>query len=59
MGARCILVGISPEVAQALVSSGVDVSSLTTRADLRGAVEFAIGRIGIMSADWALEAIKE
>jgi anti-anti-sigma factor len=50
MGARCIMVGISPEVAQALVSSGVDVSTLATRADLRGAVEFAIGNIDLMSA---------
>jgi anti-anti-sigma factor len=42
MGARCILVGIGPEVAQALVASGADLASLATRSDLRGAVEYAI-----------------
>jgi rsbT co-antagonist protein RsbR len=41
MGARCILVGIGPEVAQALVASGADLATLTTRSDLRGAVEYA------------------
>jgi rsbT co-antagonist protein RsbR len=41
MGARCILVGIGPEVAQALVASGANLASLTTRADLRSAVEYA------------------
>jgi anti-anti-sigma regulatory factor/methyl-accepting chemotaxis protein len=41
MGARCILVGIGPEVAQALVANGADLASLTTRADLRSAVEYA------------------
>ena len=42
MGARCILVGIGPEVAQALVASGADLTHLTTRSDLRSAVEYAV-----------------
>jgi rsbT co-antagonist protein RsbR len=42
LGARCILVGISPEVAQALVSSGVQVSDATTRATLREGLEHAM-----------------
>jgi rsbT co-antagonist protein RsbR len=42
MGARCILVGIGPEVAQALVASGANLAELTTRADLRNAVEYSI-----------------
>jgi rsbT co-antagonist protein RsbR len=41
MGANCVLVGIGPEVAQALVASGANLASLTTRADLRSAVEYA------------------
>jgi rsbT co-antagonist protein RsbR len=41
MGARCILVGIGSEVAQALVASGANLANLTTRADLRSAVEYA------------------
>jgi anti-anti-sigma factor len=42
LGARCILVGISPEVAQALVVGGADLDRFITRADLRGAVEYAM-----------------
>jgi anti-anti-sigma regulatory factor/methyl-accepting chemotaxis protein len=50
MGARCILVGIGPEVAQALVASGADLANLTTRSDLRSAVELAIRGNGFISA---------
>jgi rsbT co-antagonist protein RsbR len=50
MGARCILVGIGPEVAQALVASGADLANLTTRADLRSAVEYAVRGNGVTSA---------
>jgi rsbT co-antagonist protein RsbR len=46
LGAQCILVGISPEVAQALVASGADLADLTTRSDLRSAVEQAIRATG-------------
>jgi len=42
LGARCFLVGIRPEVAEALVASGADLTDLTTRADLRSAVEYAL-----------------
>ena len=42
LGARCVLTGISPEVAQALVASGADLGRLVTRADLRGGVEYAM-----------------
>ncbi|HWQ11508.1 MAG TPA: STAS domain-containing protein [Roseiflexaceae bacterium] len=42
LGARCLLVGISPEVAQALVMSGADLSRLRTYADLRAGVEYAM-----------------
>jgi len=42
MGARCVLVGIGPEVAQALVASGADLAHLTTRSDLRSGVEYAV-----------------
>jgi anti-anti-sigma factor len=42
LGAQCVLVGISPEVAQALVASGADLARMATRADLRSAVEFAL-----------------
>jgi anti-anti-sigma regulatory factor/HAMP domain-containing protein len=42
LGARCVLVGISPEVAQALVAAGVDAAQMQTRADLRDAVRDAM-----------------
>ena len=50
LGARCILVGISPEVAQTIVASGADLAALTTRADLRSAVEYAGRTVGITIA---------
>jgi anti-anti-sigma regulatory factor/HAMP domain-containing protein len=50
MGARCILVGIGPEVAQALVASGADLANLATRADLRSAVEYAARGNGFIFA---------
>ncbi|MCS6842457.1 MAG: HAMP domain-containing protein [Roseiflexus sp.] len=42
LGARCILVGINPEVSQALVSSGIDLGNLVTRATLREGLEYAM-----------------
>lgn len=42
LGARAMLAGVSPEVAQALVSSGADLSRLAVAPDLRAAVEFAL-----------------
>jgi anti-anti-sigma factor len=45
LGAQCVLVGISPEVAQALVASGANLDSLVTRADLRSGVEYAMRRL--------------
>jgi anti-anti-sigma factor len=45
LGAQCVLVGISPEVAQALVASGANLEKLITRADLRSAVEYAMRKL--------------
>jgi anti-anti-sigma factor len=42
VGARTVLAGTSPEVAQALVASGADLSHLHTSMDLRAAVEYAL-----------------
>src|SRR5258706_13500253 len=38
LGAHCILVGISPEVAQTLVQLGVDFQRLTTRSNLQAGI---------------------
>jgi anti-anti-sigma factor len=46
LGARCVLVGVRPEIAQSLVALGMDLSSLQTAATLREAlaVELRTGR---------------
>jgi rsbT co-antagonist protein RsbR len=44
LGTRCILVGISPEIAQTLVSLGVDLSAIETRSNLQTAIAMLIGR---------------
>jgi rsbT co-antagonist protein RsbR len=45
LGARCILVGISPEIAQTLVGLGVDFSQIMTRASLQNGLEYAMKRL--------------
>jgi len=46
LGATCILVGITPEVAQTIVGLGVDLSKLLTRSDLQSGVEKALRLLG-------------
>ncbi len=46
LGAECILVGITPEVAQTVVGLGVELAGLITRSDLQGGVEYALGLLG-------------
>lgn len=47
LGARCLLVGIKPEVAQTLVQLGVDLSNIVTRSNLQAGVAFALERRGL------------
>ncbi len=42
LGSECVLVGISPEVAQTIVSLGVDLSSIITQANLQSGIEYAL-----------------
>jgi rsbT co-antagonist protein RsbR len=42
LGADCTMVGITPEVAQTLVSTGIDLSMINTQADLRTAIEHVV-----------------
>jgi len=43
-GARVILTGITPEVAQTLVQLGIDLSSVTTRSTLQSRIAFALAQ---------------
>jgi anti-anti-sigma regulatory factor/HAMP domain-containing protein len=44
LGAEPILVGIRPELAQTIVGLGLDLSSLTTQADLQSSIRYAAQR---------------
>lgn len=47
LGAKTVLVGIMPSVAQTLVELGVDLSSIVTRNNLQGGVEYALRMQGL------------
>jgi rsbT co-antagonist protein RsbR len=47
LGAKVIITGIRPEVAQTLVSLGVDLSSITTRSTLQSGIAFALASHGV------------
>jgi rsbT co-antagonist protein RsbR len=44
LGSQCVLVGISPEIAQTLVSLGVDLSDLASHGSLQAAIRLALKR---------------
>src|SRR6185436_2135181 len=46
LGAHCVLVGISPEVAQTMVQLGVNLSTLVTLSNLQAGVTYALSRHG-------------
>lgn len=45
LGAESVLVGITPQVAETLVSLGVELTRLITRSDLQGGLDYALGRL--------------
>ncbi len=47
MGADCIISGIRPQIAQTIVHLGVDLSSVTTKANLADAFGLALRRLGL------------
>jgi rsbT co-antagonist protein RsbR len=46
MGARCILTGVSPAIAQTMVQLGIDLSQITTRSQMSDGVKLALEMIG-------------
>ncbi len=46
MGARCILTGVSPAIAQTMVQLGIDLSQITTRAQMSDGIKLALELIG-------------
>ena len=44
LGARVILTGITPEVAQTLVQLGIDLRSVATRSTLQSGIAYALAR---------------
>ena len=47
LGATVIVTGLSPEIAQTLVTIGVDLSEMSTVGDLQGGLENAERLLGI------------
>jgi rsbT co-antagonist protein RsbR len=50
MGARVIITGLSPTIAQTLVTIGVDLTKMDTRLDLQGGLEEAERLLGYAAA---------
>ncbi|HEX8070907.1 MAG TPA: STAS domain-containing protein [Pyrinomonadaceae bacterium] len=46
MGARCILTGVSPAIAQTMVQLGIDLSQITTRAQMADGIRLALELVG-------------
>ncbi|WP_437641617.1 PAS domain-containing protein [Sorangium sp. So ce854] len=46
LGATCVLVGASPDVARTLVAQGIDMGNLLTHRDLQAGIRYALARQG-------------
>jgi rsbT co-antagonist protein RsbR len=46
MGARCILTGVSPAIAQTMVQLGIDLMQITTRAQMSDGIKLALEMTG-------------
>ena len=55
LGARCMLVGISSEMAQTIVGLGLDLSTITTYSNLRAGIQAALESTGFAIAPLALD----
>jgi rsbT co-antagonist protein RsbR len=50
LGAKIVLVGIGPEIAQTIIQLGVDLSDITTRANLESGISYALSLQGFTIA---------
>jgi rsbT co-antagonist protein RsbR len=46
LGARCVLTGIQPEVAQAVVGLGLDMEKVVIKKDMRDGLKWALQAMG-------------
>ncbi|HEY9284689.1 MAG TPA: STAS domain-containing protein [Pyrinomonadaceae bacterium] len=46
MGARCVLTGVSPAIAQTMVQLGIDLTQITTRAQMSDGIRLALEMVG-------------
>ena len=53
LGAKCVLTGIQPSVAQTLVEIGVDLSSITTLRNLHAGLQECLQQLEELEADFA------
>ena len=47
LGARCVMVGIKPEIAQSIVHLGVDLLGIKTFGSLQSGLEYALREVGL------------
>jgi rsbT co-antagonist protein RsbR len=47
MGARCVISGIRPQIAQTIVSLGIEFGEIVTKATLADALQFALRDSGV------------
>ncbi len=52
LGAEVVLVGMRAEVAQTLVTLGLDMAGLSTKANLQMGIEYALGQLGLRITRW-------
>jgi rsbT co-antagonist protein RsbR len=47
MGARCVISGIRPQIAQTSVSLGIEFGEIVTKANLADALQFVLRESGV------------
>jgi rsbT co-antagonist protein RsbR len=58
MGAECIISGIRPEIAQTMVSLGIDLSSVKTKSTMADALKDALAKLGMRVVRNGSEAVR-